>query len=358
MKNKNKILIISNLGYVGLPLVSLLNKKYNLSGIDSNLFYFNDYSYFNYNNLPHTQIYSDIRKISLNNLSFTPDIIIYLAAVSNDPMGKKFKIPTREINFKTCIRIAKEAKKLKVKKFIFASSCSLYGAANNDNSKKETDNLNPLTDYAISKVNSEKELKKISSKKFKIICLRFATAAGYSDNLRLDLVFNDFIANAVLKKKIELLSSGTSWRPLIHVKDMAKAILWAIKFNLKDNFLAINIGSNKWNFRIIDLARKIGKIVGKDVRIKIKNNAIIDKRSYKVDFSLFNRLSGNYKPSVNFRSAVKELKRFCQIYKNEIKNFRKNKKWARQVNLDFLINEKKLNKKLYWIDNDRRRHNN
>lgn len=352
MKTK-KIIVFGNLGYVGIPLVRLL-KKENLYpvGIDSNLFFLNSYSYFKKQNFPEIQIYSDVRKFNLSALEFTPDSIVYLSAVSNDPMGKKFKKATNEINFKSCIRIAKQAKRIGVKKFIFASSCSLYGSADNSKLKTESDELRPLTDYAKSKVKSEIELKKLTSNNFKVICLRFATAAGYSDNLRLDLVFNDFVANLVHKKKIELLSSGTSWRPLIHVNDMAKAILWSLKFNLKKNFLTINIGSNRWNFKIIDLAKKISVIFGKKNKIIIKNKTAVDKRSYKVDFSLFNKLGGKYRPNVNFKKSVLELKLFCEKHKEQLYNFRKNKKWARQINLDYLIEKKQISKKLEWIEND------
>ena len=103
---------------------------------------------------------------------------------------------------------------------------------------------------------------------------------------------------------------------------MAKAMLWASKFKTKKNFLVLNVGSNKWNFKIIDLATKIGEVIGNKVKIKVKNKNFIDKRSYKVDFSLYNKLSGKYKPSVNFKKAVIELKSFCENNK-KIKNFRK-----------------------------------
>lgn len=350
---KNKILIIGNLGYVGIPLVKLLKKEnFYTIGLDTNWFYLNDYSYFNHNNFPNLQLFDDVRNFKLSTLDFVPEIIIYLAAVSNDPMGKKFKLATKKINYEACLNIAKQAKKFKVKRFIFASSCSLYGAADNSVPRKESDNLNPLTDYAKSKVMSEIKLQKLSSNSFKVICLRFATAAGYSENLRLDLVFNDFVANSVCKKKIELLSSGTSWRPLIHVNDMAKAMVWACKFKLKSYFLVLNVGSNKWNFKIINLAKQIGKIIGKKVKIKVKNKSFIDKRSYKVDFSLFNKLAGKYKPSVNFKKAVLELKIFCLNNKKNLFNFRNNEKWARQVNLDYLIKKGKLDYKLKWRKND------
>ncbi len=346
---KKKILVIGHKGYVGTVLIRYLNKikKYEkfLYGIDTNLFSLNSYN--KYKKIPILNINKDCRKFNLSKLRSKPDIIIYLAAVSNDPMGKNFKLATEDINFLNCIKLAKQAKKLKVEKFIFASSCSMYGASGKS-LKKENDKLHPLTDYAKSKVNAEKKLKNISSKKFKIISLRFATAAGLSDNLRLDLVFNDFIANATLKKEIELLSSGSSWRPLIHVNDMARAFHWAIEYKLNKNFLAVNIGSEKWNFRIIDLAKKIAKKI-KGVNIRI-NDSNVDKRSYRVDFSLFKKIAPKYQPSMKFETAVKQLEYFFKKEKSALKNFRNSPKWSRLSRLNHLIKNKKINKKLYWIN--------
>tara|TARA_B100001250_G_scaffold410397_1_gene436780 strand:- start:1408 stop:2448 length:1041 start_codon:yes stop_codon:yes gene_type:complete len=345
---KKNILIVGHKGYVGSILINYLsnlkNYKNSLFGIDTNWFSLNNYV--NKQKKTALDINSDSRKINLNKLSSKPDVIIYLAAVSNDPMGKRFKIATEDINFKNCIKLAKQAKKIKVEKFIFASSCSMYGSSGSS-LKKETDKLQPLTDYAKSKVNSEKKLRQISSKKFKIISLRFATAAGMSDNLRLDLVFNDFIANATLKKEIELLSSGSSWRPLIHVQDMAKAFHWAIEYKIKKNFLAINIGSEKWNFKIIDLAKKIANIIG-GVNIRI-NESNIDKRSYRVDFRLFKKIAPKYQPSVKFKTAVKKLEIFFKREKRTLKDFRNSPKWSRLMRLNHLIKNRKINKKLYWI---------
>ena len=222
--NKN-ILIIGHKGYLGTSLTKYLmkasNYKLNITGLDYNLFSLNDYS--KKNNLI-KNIYNDCRKINLKSINPIPDVIIYLAAVSNDPMGSEFKEATKEINYSSCINIAEKSKKLGIKKFIFASSCSMYGSSGKS-LKKESDKLAPLTDYAKSKVKAEKKLENISSKNFNVIALRFATAAGLSENLRLDLVFNDFIANAILEKKILLLSSGLSWRPLIHVKDISLSLI-------------------------------------------------------------------------------------------------------------------------------------
>ena len=343
------ILIIGHKGYIGTILteylIKSLKKKINITGIDFNLFSLNNYNKNNYKiEKDHRK---DCRNLKLKNLKFVPDAVIYLAAVSNDPMGNEFKDATKEINFLNCIKFAKEAKNLGVKKFIFASSCSMYGASGNT-MKKENDKLSPLTDYARSKVNAEKKLEYLSSNNFKVISLRFATAAGLSQNLRLDLVFNDFVANAILEKKIVLLSSGKSWRPLIHVNDISKAIKWSIFFESKKNFLPINIGSKKWNFKIIDLARKISSLMP-GTKVLIKNTTSHDKRSYKVNFGLYKKLAPKHQPSMNFKKAVNELANFLKKEKNNLKNFRNSPKWSRLARLKSLVKKKIINKKLYQI---------
>ena len=133
------------------------------------------------------------------------DTVIHLAAISNDPMGNEFEDVTFEINYHSSIRLAKMAKKAGVKSFVFASSCSMYGTAE-DEARTEESPLNPLTAYAKSKVSTEKELATLAGNGFKVTCLRFATACGMSDRLRLDLVLNDFVAGAIASKKITILS--------------------------------------------------------------------------------------------------------------------------------------------------------
>ena len=343
------VLIVGHKGYIGTTLTNYLIKnlknKINIIGVDMNFFSLNKYSKNNFK--IKKNINKDCRNIKLIKLKYLPDTVIYLAAVSNDPMGNEFKNATKEINYLNCIKLAKEAKKIGVKKFIFASSCSMYGSSGNS-LKKESDKLLPLTDYAKSKVNVEKKLKAISSKKFKVISLRFATAAGLSQNLRLDLVFNDFIANAILEKKIILLSSGTSWRPLIHVNDISKAIKWSIYYVSKKNFLPLNIGSEKWNFKIIDLAKKISTLMP-GTKVLVSNTRNHDKRSYRVNFKLFKKLAPKHQPSMNFKKAVIDLANFLKKEKKNLKNFRNSPKWSRLARLKYLVDNKKINKRLYQI---------
>ncbi|HEY4651253.1 MAG TPA: SDR family oxidoreductase, partial [Pontibacter sp.] len=200
------------------------------------------------------------------------------------------------------------AKAAGVKNYVFASSCSMYGAAS-EQAKTEDSELNPLTAYARSKVASEKELAPLAGDGFTVTCLRFATACGMSDRLRLDLVLNDFVAGAIATGKITILSDGSPWRPLIHVKDMARAIEWAIT-RTPDNggeFLAVNAGSNEWNYQVKELAQAVAEVIpGTDVSVNLE--AAPDKRSYRVNFDLFKALAPNHQPQVSLKQAIEELR--------------------------------------------------
>jgi nucleoside-diphosphate-sugar epimerase len=199
------------------------------------------------------------------------------------------------------------AKKLGVKSFVFASSCSVYGAAGDGQIRDEESPLNPVTAYAHSKIEAERKLRPLADKEFKITCLRFSTACGFSPRLRLDLVLNDFVASAILNKEIKILSDGTPWRPLIHVKDMARAIEWAIiRGNETASFIAVNVGHESWNYQIKDLAYAISKLIP-GTRVSINTYAAPDKRSYKVSFKMLSQLAPNHMPKMTLENTIKEL---------------------------------------------------
>ncbi len=321
-----KILIIGNLGYVGPMVVKHFRKTYPESFIAGY-----DIGYFiqNYtangvvgDTLLDKQYYGDVRKFDSSHLNGF-DSIIYLAAISNDPMGNVFELPTLDINFKSAVSIAKHAKHHGVKHFVYASSCSVYGFADTA-PRTENSDVNPLTAYAKSKVFTERELKPLADDNFQITCLRFATACGYSDRLRLDLVLNDFVASAIADKKITILSDGTPWRPLIHVKDMARAMDWAIQRADGENFLIINAGSNRWNYQIKELAAAVQKLFN-DIEVSINTNAAPDKRSYKVSFDLFEKLAPGFQPEISLETAVEDLKAGLQSMQFSDTNFRQSK---------------------------------
>ncbi|MFZ2168835.1 MAG: SDR family oxidoreductase, partial [Methylococcaceae bacterium] len=260
-----KILITGNMGYIGLVVIKRLRQSYpnaTLVGLDIGYF---AHCLTQPEFLPETmldiQYFQDVRTLTADLLEGV-DAIVHLAAISNDPMGNQYEAVTEEINYRASVRLAQIAKEAGVSRFVFASSCSVYGFAD-DEARTEQSTLNPLTAYARSKLATEQELEELASPEFVVTCLRFATACGASDRLRLDLVLNDFVAGAVAEKKITVMSDGTPWRPLIAVPDMAKAMDWAISRSLDKGgaYLAVNAGSNNWNYQVRDLATTVAQVI-------------------------------------------------------------------------------------------------
>ncbi|MEP6926018.1 MAG: SDR family oxidoreductase [Ginsengibacter sp.] len=321
-----KVLVIGNLGYIG-PMVA---KHFRAQYSDSFLAGY-DIGYFIQNYTPNgvvgdtlfdKQYFGDVRKFNASILNGF-DAVIYLAAISNDPMGNAYEEPTLNINFKSAVAIAEKAKQQGVKHFVFASSCSVYGFADSE-PRTESSEVNPLTAYAKSKVYAEEGLQSLAGENFQITCLRFATACGYSDRLRLDLVLNDFVASAIADKKITILSDGTPWRPLIHVKDMARAMDWAIQRKDGGDFLIINTGSNQWNYQVKELAAAVQNFFN-NVEVNINANAQPDKRSYKVSFNLYEQLAPNHQAQISLDAAVEDLKIGLQSMQFNDANFRQSK---------------------------------
>ena len=344
-----RILITGNLGYVGSELVKLLRRTYPkayLIGYDIGYF---ASQLTNKVSSPEIfldqQVFGDVRDFPEELLKGV-DTVVQLAAISNDPIGNKFESVTFDVNYKAVIDIARKAKKQGVKNMVFASSCSVYGFAE-ESARTETSELNPLTAYAKSKVNSEQELRPLADKNFKVTCLRFATACGMSDRLRLDLVLNDFVAGAISSGEITILSDGTPWRPLINVRDMGRAIIWAGERDPKEggDFLIVNTGSNEWNYQVKELAYAIQEIIP-SVKVSINKDAQPDKRSYKVSFDKFKSLAPDNQPQYNLKMTISDLVNGLKDLDFNDKNFRQ----SRLIRL-FVVNEF-LEKKM--VDNSLR----
>ena len=261
-----KILIVGNLGYIG-PSVGAYFRR---AMPDAELIGF-DIGYFahclsNADHLPETrlnaQLFGDVRAFPESCLKGV-DVVLNLAAISNDPMGNEFEKVTMDVNYRAAITIAEAARRHGVRNYVYASSCSIYGAGG-DSAKVESDSLNPLTAYARSKVAAEQDLAPLATNDFVVTCLRFATACGFSDRVRLDLVLNDFVAGALVNKRIDILSDGSPWRPLINTKDMARAFHWAAqrRADCGGKFLAVNTGSSDWNVQIQLIDRRATRQVG------------------------------------------------------------------------------------------------
>jgi nucleoside-diphosphate-sugar epimerase len=304
-----KIMVTGNMGYVGPSVLKQLRQSYpqaTLIGLDNGYF---AHCLTNPDFLPElradSQLFADVRRLP-EGIFQDVDAVVHLAAISNDPMGKTFEEVTYDVNFRASVNLARQAKDTGVKKFVFASSCSMYGLAD-DTPRKETSPLNPLTAYAKSKVRTETALQELADRNFSVTCPRFATACGMSHRLRLDLVVNDFVACAVSSGNITILSDGTPWRPLIHVRDMARAIDWALSRSAAHgDFLAVNVGSNSWNYQVKQLAEAVATVMP-GVNISINKNAPPDNRSYRVDFGLYEELAPKHQPQVDLLTTITEL---------------------------------------------------
>jgi nucleoside-diphosphate-sugar epimerase len=349
--DRKKILITGHLGYVGPGLIKYLRNNYS----DSYLMGF-DIGYFGTNVtttniLPEVlldqQYFGDIRNFPEEILSGV-DAVIHLSAISNDPMSNQFSTVTNNINFKASIALAQKAKKMGVKNFVFASSCSVYGFAE-DGDRVESSTLNPLTAYAKSKVQAEEDLYSLSNSNFIVTCLRFATACGMSDRLRLDLVINDFVASALINNNITILSDGTPWRPLINTLDMARAISWAMNRNELNGgeFLVVNTGSNAWNYQVRDIATFVKQRLP-NTFVHINSNAQPDKRSYRVNFDLFKKLAPDFYPQYTIEQTIEELILGLTSIKFRDNDFR-NSELIRINKLNSLKNNNFINENLIWI---------
>ena len=358
---KENVLITGCGGYLGSYLIPYLYKKnYKITGYD--IGFFKKCNLYKNQLLNKSIVYKDIRELSYREIEKC-DQIIHLAGVSNDPVNKlSSKIiydPTRKYS----LHLAKIAKQLG-KKFIFASSCSVYGAAKTKNYLNETSSTNPQTGYSINKLQIEQDLEKIADKNFFPICLRFATIFGSSSRIRFDVVINMLTAMAYTNKKIILNSDGQAWRPNLYIEDACLAIDYALKYKKSKNdekLLILNVGSDDANLRILDIAKILKKMV-KGSKISFLNNKNFlnndllldrkiknghDSRTYKVSFSKIQKKFKGFKCKYSVKNGIyKMLKEFSKIKLNK-RNF-SNKKFYRLQYLEHLYNQKKINKFLKW----------
>jgi nucleoside-diphosphate-sugar epimerase len=198
-------------------------------------------------------------------------------------------------------------------------------------------------------VFTERDIKNIAGDGFTVTSLRFSTACGMSPRLRLDLVLNDFVAGAIASKQITILSDGTPWRPLINVKDMARAIEWAVSRDMKNGgeFLAVNVGSNEWNYQVKDLAYAVKEVIP-GVDVSINKNAAPDKRSYRVNFDYYKELAPDYQPKYNLIKTIEELRDGLKNMGFNDEKFR-DSNYMRLNMLNQLRGKGLLNENLEWV---------
>ncbi len=327
-----KVLVTGNLGYVGQVLTSkLIEKNYQVIGCDVGFY---QYELQKIDNLNIT-IKKDIRNIVESDLKDC-SAILHLAALSNDPLGEINSSLTHEINFLATIRLAQMAKKIGIQRFIYSSSCSTYGM--NDEIVDENSSLAPITAYAKSKVESEIELIKMKSDNFHPIILRNATAYGFSKSLRLDIVVNNLTASTYSTGSVKLMSDGTSWRPLIHVEDMAKAFIMCLDSDVsKVSGEIFNVGSNAENYTVKQIAETVNEIVPNS-KIEFEKNASKDSRSYRVNFDKIKKVLG-FTNDWTINNGIKQI--FDELKKqNFTETDFKDKKFFRVAYIKWLLENK------------------
>ena len=293
-----------SLGYVGTcTTFNLTLKGYNVFGIDSGF-------YRECNLVPIDKevptILKDIRDLEISDFN-NIDTVIHLAALSNDPIGELDESLTYEINYKAAVRTAELAKAANVKRFIFASTQSIYGIAQSDFDLDEDISIkNPQTAYAKSKLKAEIEILAMSDNYFTTTSLRPSTVFGWGARLRSDIVFNNLLLNGLIHKRIDVHSDGTPWRPIVHVQDLSEAIEICLKISpevISGN--SFNIGVLNGNFTVRQLAEAAQAALN-DIPITFNTENIVDPRSYKVSFSKAKKVL-NFQANTDLKMGGSEL---------------------------------------------------
>jgi nucleoside-diphosphate-sugar epimerase len=298
-----RVLLTGHKGYIGTCLVPLLLKEgFEVTGLDSDLF---RECTFDGDIGSIREIIKDVRDVSEKDVE-GHDAIIHLAGLSNDPLGDYDPSLTEEINTNGSVRLAQIATKVGVRRFVFASSCSNYGASG-DKFLAEDAAFNPVTPYGVSKVNVEKAVTQLASSSFSPTFLRASTAYGFSPRIRFDLVVNNLTAWAFTTGKVYLKSDGTPWRPLVHVEDIGRAYVAALKAPLElVHNQAFNVGITTENYQIRELAQMVESIVP-GCRVDFAPDAGPDKRCYRVDCNRIARTLHDFKPQWTVRRGIEQL---------------------------------------------------
>ena len=299
-----RVLVTGGAGYIGSVLVRrLLKEKYKVTVLDR--FFFGKESLASISKNPSLKIIQDDTRWFNPKILKNIDVVLDLAALSNDPSGELDPKKTMEINYKGRARVAKLSKKMGVKRYVLDSSCSIYGFR--DGLLDEKSPINPLTTYAKANRLAEINAKKLADDKFTTTMLRFATVYGLSNRMRFDLAVNGMVLGFYKNKEIPIMRNGKQWRPLIHVKDVAEAYVKIIKTpKEKINGEIFNVGSDDQNYQILPLAKEIAKAM--KIPFLKKWYGDPDSRSYRISFNKANKILG-YKTKFKVSDASKEIYR-------------------------------------------------
>jgi nucleoside-diphosphate-sugar epimerase len=338
------VLVTGTDGYIGSAMGPyLLKNGINITGLDTG-FYRSGWLFHNGVKVYPSYINKDLRDVSLEDLQGF-DAVIHLAELSNDPLGKLNPEITWKINHEGSVHLAKAAKKAGVKRFVYASSCSVYGMGD-DGYKTEESETNPQTTYARCKVRVEQDVSELADASFSPVFLRNATAYGASPRMRFDIVLNNLSGLAWTTGVIEMISDGMPWRPLVHIGDISKAfkcILEAPRDVIHNQIF--NVGDTGQNFRVREIAEIVGKTFS-GCKTTFGDSGG-DSRSYRVSFDKINSRLPGFSCDYTAEKGAEELHEVFKKIDMDEETFN-GRDYTRLKQLKYLLESKQLNEDLYW----------
>jgi nucleoside-diphosphate-sugar epimerase len=338
-----RVLLTGSNGYIGSVMGPLLRKAgHEVVGLDVG--YFSGCHFF-----PDAEsdrfIHKDIRKIEASDFEGF-DAVIHLAALSNDPIGNLRQDWTKSINLDGTVKVAKLARSAGVSRFLFASSCIMYGTSD-ANDVNEDAPLAPATEYALSKARAEEQLRELATPDFSPVYIRNGTVYGVSPRMRFDTVLNNLMGQAVATGKVIIFSNGEPWRPVVHVKDLCRTFLLYLEASREVvHNQAFNNGASTLNYRVRQLADTVLRIVP-GAELEIRNDSGADQRTYKADFGKFARTFPSFSFDWDPDKGARELHGALMKLKVDRAKF-ESAEFTRLKYLTRLLEQKKLDADLQW----------
>ncbi len=298
-----RVLVTGHKGYIGSVMVPLLiDAGHEVVGLDTGLY---EACSFGDRRQEIAGVRLDIRSVEPHHLEGF-EAVVHLAALSNDPLGDLNAQLTYDINHLASVRLARAAREAGVERFLFASSCSLYGASGTGAPLTEDAPFNPVTPYGESKILVEQDVTRLATPDFSPVFFRNATAYGVSPHLRVDIMVNNLVGYAVTTGQVLIKSDGSPWRPLVHVEDICRAFLATLEADRRRTHnQAFNVGITEENFRVREVAEMVEAVTG--CQATFAEGASADARDYRVDFGRIQRVLPEFQPRWTVQKGVEEL---------------------------------------------------